>query len=405
MKRKYRGWIHKHRKWWCLRDREKVREGTTIKIVEKSWKLARVDAEHKTKRSVEELAALLRPVNRAVPAQYVGVKATDFGEEVYFPHIEALRKPSTVRGYKQMWKRYLKPRCAKWVMHDVETRAVQAVLDSIRNEEKLAPQTIAHVRHLLGGMYRFAIAQGHLPRGTTNPVTLVETEAIPDFDGRAYSLEEIALMHSVLPEPSRTVVALAAFTGLRAGEIRGLTWNAFTPGEEGAFGVIRVLHSVWRGRIGEPKNPRSKAAVPLIPQLEAWLEQHRAASGNPVSGPIFANGAGKALDLDSLYRRQMKQPLKAAGIEWEGWHGFRRGLATNLERIGVRESIAAMILRHSNDRVTRKHYIKPPTLEAIEAMKKLSETLSAIEKPKLLPNCSPEASKRAEGPEEVRWVQ
>jgi hypothetical protein len=50
-----------------------------------------------------------------------------------------------------------------------------------------------------------------------------------------------------------------------------------------------------------------------------------------------------------------------------GWHGFRRGLATNLERIGIRESITAMILRHANDRVTRKHYIKPPTLEAIAA--------------------------------------
>jgi integrase len=82
------------------------------------------------------------------------------------------------------------------------------------------------------------------------------------------------------------------------------------------------------------------------------LEQHRVTCGNPISGPIFPNGAGNALDLDSLYQRQMKEPLRRAGIEWEGWHGYRRGLATNLERIGVRESIAAMILRHTNDRIT-----------------------------------------------------
>ena len=173
---------------------------------------------------------------------------------------------------------------------------------------------------------------------------------------------------------------------------------------ENSLGVILVLRSVWRGRIGEPKNARSKAPVPLIPQLEALLEQHREASGNPTCGPIFANGAGKALDLDSLYRRQMKDRLKSAGIEWEGWHGFRRGLATNLERIGVRESIAAMVLRHSNDRVTRKHYIKPPTLEAIAAMRRLSETLLAFDKPKMLPNCSPEAPKEAEGTADVHWV-
>jgi hypothetical protein len=35
-----------------------------------------------------------------------------------------------------------------------------------------------------------------------------------------------------------------------------------------------------------------------------------------------------------IYRRQMKEPLKKAHIEWEGWHGFRRGLATNLDASG-----------------------------------------------------------------------
>jgi integrase len=101
----------------------------------------------------------------------------------------------------------------------------------------------------------------------------------------------------------------------------------------------------------------------------------------------------------------MREPLKGAEIEWEGWHGFRRGLATNLERIGVRESIAAMILRHSNDRVTRKHYIKPPTLEAVAAMRRLSETFLGIEKQRLLPGCSPVVPNTGHGAGSVEWVQ
>ncbi len=128
-------------------------------------------------------------------------------------------------------------------------------------------------------------------------------------------------MLTVLPEPSRTLVALAAFTGLRAGEIRGLNWEAYSPrdpGDDGSLGVIRVLHSVWRGRIGEPKNSRSKAPVPLIPQLEAILERHREANGNPSSGPIFPNGAGKAFDLDRGYRRQMRDPLSEWGSSGKG---------------------------------------------------------------------------------------
>jgi integrase len=167
---------------------------------------------------------------------------------------------------------------------------------------------------LLGGIFTFAIKQGYISKDTINPVTSAETATVPDFDG----------LLSVLPEPSQTVVALAAFTGLRARKVRGLTWEAYTPGDENSLGVIRVLRSVWRGRVGEPKNSRLKAPVPLIPQLEALLERHREASGDPVSGPIFPNGAGKPFDLDSLYRRQMKERPKTAWIEWEGWHGFRR---------------------------------------------------------------------------------
>jgi integrase len=407
-RRTIRGTITRHRGFWCLRYRERVRVGDTIEVVQRSRRLAAVDAMHKTRRSVESLAeTILEPINKA-PASYIAIQLADFAEGAYFPHIEAKRRPSTIRGYRQMWLRYLKPRCADFVMHDAETRAIQGVLDTIEREDALAPQRLAHIKHLLGGMFRFAITQGYLPKGTINPVTFTETMTVPDFDGRAYSLEEIALMLSVLPELSRTVVGTAAFTGLRAGEIRGLTWDAYSQADENdenSLGTVRVLHSIWRGRIGEPKNARSKSAVPLIPQFEALLEKHRKASGNPTSGPIFANGAGKALDLDSLYRRQMKEPFQRAGIEWEGWHGFRRGLATNLERIGVRESIAAMILRHTNDRVTRKHYIKPPTIEAVAAMRRLSQTLLTVGNPRLLPNCSPEAPQEAAGTGSVRWLQ
>lgn len=51
--------------------------------------------------------------------------------------------------------------------------------------------------------------------------------------------------------------------------------------------------------------------------------------------------------------------------------------------------IIAMILRPSSDHVTRKHYIKPPTIEAIVMMKKLLRHLLDAGKtqnaPQLLP--------------------
>jgi hypothetical protein len=61
----------------------------------------------------------------------------------------------------------------------------------------------------------------------------------------------------------------------------------------------------------------------------------------------------------------------------------------------VRESIAAIILRHTNDRVTRKHYIKPPSFEARAAMQLLSNAFSELEAVKLLPKTAPQPSQKA----------
>jgi len=75
--------------------------------------------------------------------------------------------------------------------------------------------------------------------------------------------------------------------------------------------------------------------------------------------------------------------------------------STNLERIGVRfdrgDGSAS-----TNDRVTRKHYIKPPS---IAAMRQLSETLSALPKPKLLPNCSPKGPEESISMAKAGWIQ
>ena len=54
-----------------------------------------------------------------------------------------------------------------------------------------------------------------------------------------------------------------------------------------------------------------------------------------------------------------------------GWHAFRRGLATNLNRLGVDDSVIQRILRHSDVAVTQACYIKTASEDAQAAMQKL----------------------------------
>ena len=81
-------------------------------------------------------------------------------------------------------------------------------------------------------------------------------------------------MLSVLAEPSATVVATAAFTGLRLGELRGLTWESYEPvqDEDSVLGqfqtdpvptLVIAKASLWAlSRVGPISDaPEKKAGV------------------------------------------------------------------------------------------------------------------------------------------------
>jgi integrase len=366
--------------------------GGKIETVQRAKRLAPVDAQHKTKASVRELANReLDPLNRN-SAEPMGVtKLCDFVDRVYLPFVKQQKRPSTYRGYKQMWSIYLKTRCEPAWMREVKTHQVQSWLDEIGREHAISKTTLKHVKNFLSGVFRHAAQQGYFDGASPVKLAEIPAFALNGAETKPYSLEEIAAMLKVLSEPTATAVATAAFTGLRLGELRGLTWASYEPAQdEESFGWLNVTQSVWRNTVGDPKTAKSKASVPVIPQLAQRLKAHRLRRGNPVAGPIFANSAGHPLDLNASYQREMKDVLKRAGIVWHGWHGFRRGLASNLNRIGVDDSVIQRILRHSNVATTQNHYIKTASPDAIAAMRQFSEAL-------LCSTCAPDEGINPQG--------
>jgi integrase len=165
------------------------------------------------------------------------------------------------------------------------------------------------------------------------------------------------------------VIAMAAFSGLRKGEIQGLRWEHLQDGK------INVQQSAWRTTIIEPtKTAASTDSVPVLGLLADHLEAHR--NGFPAQGFIFVGPKmGRPLDLANLASRIVRPILKDAGIPWCGWHGFRRGLATNLHALGVDDLDIMRIMRHSDVEVTRASYIKVPDAAKAAAMAKLQKVL------------------------------
>jgi integrase len=290
-----------------------------------------------------------------------------FTEDRYLPFVEEHKRISTFRGYRNMWRRYLKPRC-DIMLREFRTVDGERVLESIAKEHKLTSTTLAHIKAFLSGIFRFAKRQGVI--NSENPVRdMVLPKCKPAGETYAYSLEGITRMLKVLPEPATTIVAVAAFTGVRKGELRGLLWENYD-GEQ-----VLISQSFWRGHALEPKTRQSKAPVPVIAQLARLLDSHRCLSGNPANGLMFLSPVGKPINLDALAADVIVPLVTKAGVQWHGWHAFRRGLATNLHQLGVSDKVIQRILRHANVAVTQNCYIKTADSEVAAAMQQFEQSL------------------------------
>jgi integrase len=250
------------------------------------------------------------------------------------------------------------------------------MLDSIAHQHDLSRSTLQHVKALLSGIFNFAKQQGYFDG--VNPVV---GSAIPKAragnETHAYSLEDVTRMLVAVPEPIATIVATAAFTGLRRGELRGLLWENYDGNQ------IQVTQSIWNSITDEPKTAKSKAPVPVVSHLRKMLDAHRLQSGNPQSGPMFVNGLGKPICLNNVANRIVIPALKKVGLKWHGWHAFRRGLATNLYRLGVSDKTIQAILRHANLNTTMNVYVKSVDKDSVAAMQTLDAVCSDCAVPTL----------------------
>jgi integrase len=179
-----------------------------------------------------------------------------------------------------------------------------------------------------------------------------------------------------LPLLVKSLVATAAFAGLRLGELRGLEWTDYTGTE------LAINRSIWRSVVNPPKTRASRNSVPVIPALAEILGEYRRSVGNPETGVVFHSGNRLPINADKVARRVIRPTLKAIHLPWYGWHAFRRGLASNLYAMGAPDEVVQRILRHSKPHVTKEHYIKVFDRTMVEAVERMQAQIEELRKAK-----------------------
>ncbi len=316
---------------------------------------------------------------------------SEFWERRYLPYCEEVltltgqprRKPSTVYGFKQIWRQHLEKHFGETTLRSYEPAFGNRFLRSLTGVQGKA--TLKHIKALASAVFGHAVEEEIIKvnpwREVKIPKDAVESEATPH-----YTLEEAEDLVSALVDhvDCQLVLALACFLGLRPGEIAALKWEDFDSDS------LHIRRSVVRGNVGTPKTLESMAALPLVdPRVLIPLKLWRKKSGNAKTGWVFPSRSGTPVDLHNMIARVIVPHVsgtsecrrceltpKKSSATWKGLYAGRRGAATAVIEVNNGNlAVGQALLRHKSATTTATFYKKAITDGALRAgMKALAET-------------------------------
>jgi integrase len=213
---------------------------------------------------------------------------------------------------------------------------------------KSAPKTVRNFCVTLQSMGRSARAWRYVKDDIFEGVVLPRPQHVQRF---FFSAEEVQRIILAAKEPRRTFYGLLAETGLRVGELCGLTVDAL----DLKRGVRIVRQSAWRGKLGSPKTAESVRVVDLSPECVANLNTFLKAWRPNDKRLLFATRNGTPWDANLVLRRNFKLLLRKLGITCplgNGFHAFRHANETLMDRFGVPLKVRQNRLGHTDSRLT-----------------------------------------------------
>ena len=323
----------------------------------------KVDAETK-------LAKLLEPLNASFAEPASDYKFGPFIRQVYLPFYRRKWKHSTTLSNIDRIDHHLLPAFESQLLRKFTRDQLQGFLD--QKATTLSYSVVAHLRWDLRQILRLGVAEGFVAR---NPAELL---FIPRKARRTptarMTLEQVALLFSILEQREQLIAALAILAGMRPGEIFALRRRHVENG------YADVRQRVYRGLIDTPKTNNSKrwAALGdgLVQLLNHWL------SIVPNVGPdawVFPSEKDTTpLIKDNNWRRHFLPRLKPVGLEWANFQVMRRTHASLLDELGVDPQVRADQMGHSVD-VNQNTYTRSSLERRRTAVNQLEAALKFVQ--------------------------
>ena len=279
------------------------------------------------------------------------------------------RCAATVERYRTLIRAHIIPGLGEIALQSLDGPTLDRFYARCRTKGRrdgkgLSPMTVRHVNALLSQVLKSAVLASLI---ASSPIAKAQTKPKKPKRSKIEVLDEselVALLDHLRGHWLYMPVLIAAYTGLRRGEVLGLRWRDI----DLAKGTLQVSQAVevigGELHITTPKTERSHRTITLPAALVPALVQHRKAQseqrmklglGKDHADLVFMTGEGRMI-TPAVLSITFTNAVLAVGIKPITFHGLRHGHITYLLRSGVPVHIVSARAGHARASITLDTY-------------------------------------------------
>lgn len=185
--------------------------------------------------------------------------------EIWLKDYSVNLKPMTQQTYSEQIQNHIKPELGRIKLKDLKTHMIQRFYNSLATGEKpLAAKTIKNIHGVLHRALNQAVSNNLIP---VNPATACVLPKVQKPEIKPLEPGEIyRILQEAKEDDFQNLVTVALFTGMRQGELLGLSWDC-VDFETGVIIVKQQLqHKDGKYFLCSPKSnkPRKMLPAPLV---------------------------------------------------------------------------------------------------------------------------------------------
>lgn len=235
-------------------------------------------------------------------------------------------RASTLSDYRCAWRCHLAPQLADVPLASVDGAVIARAVVAM-SAAGVSPRRLAKVLIPLRACLRWHYRMGSFDR---DPSVWFDASPPPVEERNILSMAQIEALLAAMPEFYRPMIAFAAYTGVRLGELRALTWDDVDLQARTAH----VCKSMFLNELQPSTKTGLDRTVPIPAHVVEVLVAWRDVCPASPEGWLFPKPNGRVLDGNS-FRKDTWRPAVA-----------RAGLSPELRIHDLRHTSASLYLQH-----------------------------------------------------------